>query len=245
MRVGDLHVEEAPWLRFPMLLGLPLSRPLWVDTGSGPGAAAVQKVRALVTRLLAAYPAGGLEVLVIDLVGGLAPSLAALDQPGSRVMTTLAATSVAAAGEVLDALVRRVDLVQMARSAGAMDALGGDDADRLLVLHDFPTALDDAAVGRLRYLVDEGPSAGVQVLLTGEHSSVLDGSPLVTTAVPRVDAAPPRTGRPPRRRLDRHAVAVHPRPRSGRRGRARRRPAAGGRSAPELTGVRRLTCTGS
>jgi hypothetical protein len=71
--------------------------------------------------------------------------------------------------------------VQMARSAGAMDALGGDGADRLLVLHDFPTALDDAAVGRLRYLLDEGPSAGVQVLLTGEHSPVLDGSPLVTT----------------------------------------------------------------
>jgi hypothetical protein len=82
---------------------------------------------------------------------------------------------------VLDMLVRRVDLVQMARSAGAMDALGDDGADRLLVVHDFPTALDDAAVGRLRYLVDEGPSAGVQVLLAGENSSVLDGSPLVST----------------------------------------------------------------
>lgn len=181
VRVGDLHAEEAPWLRFPMLLGLPLARPLWVDTRTGTGGAAVRTVRALVTRLLAAYPAGGLEVLVVDLTGGLAPSLGALAQPGSRVMTTPAATSVAAAGAVLDALVRRVDLVQMARSAGAMDALGGDGADRLLVLHDFPTALDDAAVGRLRYLVDEGPSAGVQVLLTGEHSPVLDGSPLVTT----------------------------------------------------------------
>lgn len=181
VRVGELHVEEAPWLSFPMLLALPLMRPLWVDTRTDPGGAAVRKVRALVTRLLAAYPAGGLEVVVVDLTGGLAPALAALAQPGSRVMTTPAATSVAAAGAVLDALVRRVDLVQMARSAGAMDALGGDAADRLLVLHDFPTALDDAAVGRLRYLVDEGPSAGVQVLLTGEHSPVLDGSPLVTT----------------------------------------------------------------
>ncbi|GEA86755.1 TerD family protein [Cellulomonas cellasea] len=181
VRVGELHVEEAPWLAFPMLLALPLARPLWVDTRTDPGGAAVRKVRALVTRLLAAYPAGGLEVLVVDLTGGLAPSLAALAQPGSRVMTTPAATSVAAAGAVLDALVRRVDLVQMARSAGAMDALGDDVADRLLVLHDFPTALDDAAVGRLRHLVDEGPSAGVQVLLTGEHSPVLDGSPLVTT----------------------------------------------------------------
>ncbi|WP_258725645.1 TerD family protein [Cellulomonas sp. NS3] len=181
VRVGELHVEEAPWLQLPMLLALPLTRPLWVDTRTDPGGAAVRKVRALVTRLLAAYPAGGLEVLVVDLTGGLAPSLAALAQPGSRVMMTPAATSVAAAGTVLDALVRRVDLVQMARSAGAMDALGGDVADRLLVLHDFPTALDDAAVGRLRYLVDEGPSAGVQVLLTGEHSPVHAGSPLVTT----------------------------------------------------------------
>ncbi|NKY39957.1 stress protein, partial [Cellulomonas septica] len=124
---------------------------------------------------------GGLDVLVVDLTGGLAPSLTALAQPGSRAMSTPAATSVAAAGAVLDALVRRVDLVQMARSAGAMDALGGDDAHRLLVVHDFPTAFDDAAVGRLRYLVDEGPSAGVQVLLTGTQSPVHEGSPLVTT----------------------------------------------------------------
>lgn len=181
VRVGDLHLEEAPSLRFPMLLGLPMPQALWVDSGSGPDAAAVSKVRALVARLLAAYPAGGLEVLVVDLTGGLAPSLAALAQPGSRAMTTAAATSVTAAGAVLDALVRRVDLVQMARSAGAMDALGGDDAHRLLVVHDFPTALDGAAVGRLRYLVDEGPSAGVQVLLTGAQSPVHDGSPLVTT----------------------------------------------------------------
>lgn len=181
VRVGDLHVAEAPWLRFPMLLGLPLAQPLWVDAASGTDAAAVRQVRTLVARLLAAYPAGALEVLVVDLVGGLAPSLGALAAPGSRVMTTPAATSVAAAGAVLDALVRRVDLVQMARSAGALDALDGDDAHRLLVLHDVPTGLDDAALARLRYLVDEGPSAGVQVLLTGERSPVHDASPLVTT----------------------------------------------------------------
>ncbi|AEI13472.1 TerD family protein [Cellulomonas gilvus] len=180
VRVGDLHVEEAPWLRFPMLVPVPLPRPLWVDTASGAEAEAVRVTRALVTRLLAAYPAGGLELLVIDLGGGLAPALGALAQPGSRVMTSPAATSVAAAGEVLDSLVRRVDLVQMARSAGALDALDGGAADRLLVVHDFPTALDDAAVGRVRYLVDEGPSAGVQVLLTGELSPVLSGSPLIT-----------------------------------------------------------------
>ncbi|RHA39791.1 TerD family protein [Cellulomonas rhizosphaerae] len=181
VRVGDLHVAEAPWLRLPMLLGLPLPRALWIDTATGPGGVAVRNVRSLVTRLLAAYPAGGLEVLVIDLGRALAPALTPLAQPGSRVMTTPAATSAAAAREVLDALVRRVDLVQMARSGNAMDALDGDRADRLLVVHDFPTAFDDAAVGRVRHLVDEGPSAGVQVLLTGEHSPVLDGSPLVST----------------------------------------------------------------
>lgn len=181
VRVGHLHVEEAPSLRVPLMLGLPMPRPLWVDTATGPGATAVRNVRTLVARLLAAYPAGGLEVVVVDLGGELAPALAALAQPGSRVMTAPAATSVADAREVLDSLVRRVDLVQMARSGDAMDALGGDGADRLLVLHDFPTALDDAAVGRVRFLVDEGRAAGVQVLLTGEHSPVLDGSPLVTT----------------------------------------------------------------
>ena len=180
VRVGDLHVAEAPWLRLPMLVGLPLPRPLWIDTATGPDGVAVRNVRALVTRLLAAYPAGGLEVLVVDLGGRLAPALAPLAAPGSRVMTRPAATSVAAGREVLDALVRRVDLVQMARSGDAMDALEGDRADKLLVVHDFPTAFDAAAVARVRHLVDEGASVGVQVLLTGEHSAVLDGSPLVT-----------------------------------------------------------------
>ncbi len=181
VRVGDLHVEEAPGVEMPMLLGVPLSRPLWVDTTTDPGGLAARMVRAIVARLLAAYPPGALTVAAIDLGGALASALAPIAQPGSRVMPTPVATTMAAMQGLLDDVVKRVDLVQMARGAGALDALGGDAAERLLVVHDFPTAFDDATVGKMRYLVDEGPVAGVQLLFTGEHSPVMGGGPIVTT----------------------------------------------------------------
>lgn len=182
VRVGELHVDEAPSLRLPMLLGLPLLRPLWVDTRSDTGGSAARMVRAIVARMLAAGPPGGLVVLAADLGGGLTSALAPLGQPGSRVMPAPVASTVPALRHLLDQLVRRVDLVQMARSAGALDELSGDAAaERLLVLGDFPTGFDDVAVGIVRYLVDEGPAAGVQVLLTGEQGPVMGGGPLVST----------------------------------------------------------------
>lgn len=181
LRVGDLHVDEAPDVALPMLLGVPLSRPLWVDTATDPGGLAARMVRSLVARLLAAYPPGGLAVVAVDLGGGLTSALAPIAQPGSRVMPSPAATSLGVMQQLLDQMVQRVDLVQMARGAGALDALGDDSTDRLLVLHDFPTAFDDAMVGKIRYLADEGPAAGVQLLLTGEQSPVMGGGPLVTT----------------------------------------------------------------
>lgn len=33
LRLGDLHLRERPELRIPMLVGLPLARGLWVDSG--------------------------------------------------------------------------------------------------------------------------------------------------------------------------------------------------------------------
>ncbi len=179
VRVGELHVDEAPAVALPMLLGVPFSRPVWVDTSSDPGGHAQRMVRSLVARMLAAYPPGDLRVYVVDLGGGLASALAPLARPGSRVMPSPAATTLTAMRELLDDVVRRVDLVQMARGGGALDVLAGDTADRLLVLDDFSTAFDDAAVGMVRHLVDEGRNAGVQLLLTGEMSPVAGGGPLV------------------------------------------------------------------
>lgn len=181
VRVGDLHVEEAPGVELPMLLAVPLRRPLWVDTTTDPGDLAARMVRAIVARLLAAYPPGGLTVSVVDLGGGLASALAPIAKPGSRVMPAPAAGSLTAMQHLLDEVAKRVDLVKMARSAGALDALGGDTAERLVVVHDFPTAFDDATVGKVRYLVDEGAAAGVQLLFTGEQSPVMGGATKAST----------------------------------------------------------------
>lgn len=180
LRVGDLHVPEAPDLRLPMLLRIPVGQALWVDTANDDGSGRLL-LRSLLTRLVAAHPAGGLTLTVIDLTGAAASALSPLGRPGCRVLTQPPVTTPAAAADTLQHLVHRVDLVQMARRAGALDALGDDSGDRLVVLQDVPYGMDDAAVAHLHYLVDEGPVAGVQLLVTGDHGSALERGPLVSS----------------------------------------------------------------
>jgi hypothetical protein len=74
-------------------------------------------------------------------------------------------------GRLLEKLTQRVDLVQMAVRSGATDALPPDidTAEQLLVVHDFPHGFDDRAVTQLRYLADEGPSVGVNLLMVADR----------------------------------------------------------------------------
>jgi hypothetical protein len=106
---------------------------------------------------------------------------------------------------VLSRLTERVDLVHMALRAGAPDALPPDldPAEQLLIVNDFPYGFDDRAITQLRYLADEGPSAGVHLLLIAdredahEYGPVLDPlwrSLLRLTAVPDDHMADPWVG---------------------------------------------------
>ena len=181
VHVGDLHVAEAPDVRLPMLLRVPLGTALWIDTGGDDGSGA-RMLRALVTRVVAAYPVGTLALTLVDLTGGAVPALAPLGRPGCSLLTEPPATTPATATQTLDGLARRVDLIQMASAAGALDAVP-DVGDRLVVLHDFPFGFDDAAQARVRYLADEGPAVGLQLLLTGERSTAVDAGPLVSSVL--------------------------------------------------------------
>ncbi|MEU5309889.1 TerD family protein [Streptomyces sp. NPDC021562] len=188
VRLGDLHLPESPALRIPLLVRLPLERGLWIDSGSHDGSGAdtgelrhlsVQTAVALAARLLAVHPAGEFAVQVIDPAGSGASALAPLT--GTGALTAPPARGAAGVADTLGRLTERVDLVQMAVRGGAPDALppGLDTSRQLLIVHDFPHGFDDRAVNQLRYLADEGPDAGVHLLLVADREDATAYGPLL------------------------------------------------------------------
>ncbi|AOT58359.1 TerD family protein [Streptomyces rubrolavendulae] len=192
LRLGDLHLPERPQLRIPMLIRLPLERGLWVDAGRGGSEQALlmdeDRLRRLAldtavahaARLLAAHPPGGLTVQVIDPAGSGAAAFAPLTASG--VLAGPPAAGPGGVEAVLERLVRRVDLVQMALRGGADDDALPPDLDtarQLLVVNDFPLGFDDRAVTRLRYLADEGPAVGVHLLMVADREDAAAYGPLL------------------------------------------------------------------
>ncbi|MEV7015509.1 TerD family protein [Streptomyces sp. NPDC093991] len=191
LRLGDLRLPEAEPLRIPMLLRLPLERGLWIDSGrtdSLDGSftdshdmrrLAMETAVAHAARLLAVHPAGEFTVHVIDPAGSGAQALAPLTRTG--VLAGPPAQGAAGVTEVLARLTQRVDLVQMALRGGAPDALppGLDTSQQLLIVNDFPHGFDDRAVNQLRYLVDEGPSVGVHLMMVADREESAGYGPLL------------------------------------------------------------------
>lgn len=182
LRLGDLHLPESAPLRIPMLVRLPLERPLWIDSGpvAEPGGTVVDSSTSrrlamdaavsLAVRLLAVHPAGQFSVRVLDPAGAGAEALLPLTRAGA--LEGRPGTGAADVTEVLGRLAHRVDLTRMAVRGGAADALPPDtgSAQRLLIVNDFPYGFDDRAVTRLRCLAGEGPAAGVHLLLVADRA---------------------------------------------------------------------------
>ncbi|TGN77714.1 export associated protein [Streptomyces bauhiniae] len=188
VRLGDLHLPESASLRIPMLVRLPLERGLWVDSGATPAdfndsaerrRLALEVAVALAARLLAVHPVGEFSVEVIDPAGAGAGPLGALTRSGA--LTGPPARGTAGVTQALESLTRRVDLVRMAIGGGATEALpdGFDTARRLLIVNDFPQGFDDRALTRLRFLADEGPAAGVHLLLVADRADAGEYGPLL------------------------------------------------------------------
>ena len=162
VRLGTVHADLAPTLRIPLLAALPLRAPLWVDSAGADPSTTARAVRGLVLRLLAAHPAGGLRLRMVDLVGGPATS---------PVWTSMsAAGGPERLGQELDELGCRVEMVQLAqRAGGGLD----DPAWRLLVVHGLPHGLGEHTLEQLLALAAGGPAAGVHLLLTGDRDDLL------------------------------------------------------------------------
>ncbi|MFJ9810270.1 TerD family protein [Streptomyces sp. NPDC101158] len=191
VRLGDLHLPERTGLRIPFLARLPLSRGLWVDSGRGHSEAAgllddaelrrlaLDSAVAHAVRLLAAHPADGFRVRVVDAAGAGAAAFAPLVEAG--VLAAPPAAGAAGVSAVLGQLTERVDLLQMALRAGASEDLppGLDTAEELLIVHDFPHGFDDRAVNQLRYLADEGPAVGTHLLIVADREDAAAYGPVL------------------------------------------------------------------
>ncbi|MGW4510799.1 TerD family protein [Streptomyces sp. NPDC004393] len=190
VRLGDLHLPESEALRIPMLVRLPLQRGLWIDSGRSGSldplvdsdelrGLAMETAVVHAARLLAVYPPGEFAVQVIDPAGSGSSALAPLVRSG--VLAEPPAVGVAGVADVLTRLTQRVDLLQMAVRGGASEDLppGLDTAGCLLIVHDFPHGFDDRAVTQLRYLADEGPSVGVQLMMVADREDAAAYGPLL------------------------------------------------------------------
>ncbi|WP_329370560.1 TerD family protein [Streptomyces sp. NBC_00669] len=179
VRLGGLTVPEAPELQIPLLVRLPLERGLWIDSADDRGVA-MEVAVATAARLLACHPAGGFAMHALDPAGSAATAFAPLYSGGALALPPPAAGA-AGVNEVLGRLTARVDLLQMAMRGGAADSLppGFDQAEQLLIVNEFPYGFDDRAVNQLRYLADEGPAAGVHLLLVADRDDASAYGPVL------------------------------------------------------------------
>jgi stress response protein SCP2 len=164
--VGHLSPPEAPTLRVPLILRLPLFRALWISHGPMPTDSAAL-AWSLVTRLVAAVPAGSIGVEVIDPsgLGGLGWLHSLPQQVVERVLAGGVAAGPEQAGARLGRLLDLVDLRTIGADEDAAAILGGP-ALRLVVVDDpiGVTGTDEALANRLLRLIEDGPAVGVAVL---------------------------------------------------------------------------------
>ncbi|MGW5350401.1 TerD family protein [Streptomyces sp. NPDC004031] len=179
VRLGSLSLPEVPDLRIPLLSRLPLERGLWID-GAENRRAAMDTAVSIAARLLASHPVGSFAVHALDPAGSGAAAFAPLYAGGALVLPPPAA-GVAGVSGLLTRLTERVDLIQMARRGGVADELppGFDTAEQLLIVNEFPYGFDDRSVNQLRYLADEGPSAGVHLLVVADREDASAYGPVL------------------------------------------------------------------
>lgn len=187
IRVGELFLPEAPDLLIPLVLGVPLHRPLWLLAGSGGVAdgsrigGAVGMARALIIRLLAADRS--LRLQVCDTDGALISALGDLAAAAAGVLGGPVARTAQQRSESLTMLAERVDLIEMARSGNAMDALPVADNPALLVLTDVGVGFEPEDHSALRYLIEHGARSGVQVILLGDPVDAETAVPLARASL--------------------------------------------------------------
>jgi hypothetical protein len=165
LRVGELSVASAPYFRIPMVRTLPLAPPLWIETEDGGEVTAARMMAALTTRIMMALPRAP-RLSIID-IGGRA-------MLGHLPASAPPATDPGTASQVLQEHVAHLGMISMARQSGSFDDLPPEHRPgRLVLLPDFPGALDESSVAAVHQLITHGADHGVSVMLSGRRPESL------------------------------------------------------------------------
>jgi stress response protein SCP2 len=178
--LGHLGAAELPDLRVPLVLRMPWRRGVWISRGLTDGASAAY-AWSLVTRYLAAVPAGVVGIDVVD-VSGLSGAGWLQNMPPSAVRAVLGggvSAGMTASSERLGRLLDLVDLRQVGTddlsSGGIAPELVSGPPVRLVVVLDVGSALaegDETMANRLLRLAEDGPGVGVPLLLVETDTTV-------------------------------------------------------------------------
>ncbi|CUR59359.1 putative Stress protein [metagenome] len=168
-RVGELALPDAPMFAMPFLLALPMGRPLWIEIDNSDEVATLV-LRTAAARVLVATAAALTRVSVID-IGGRRGALGIPDE----LLHGPPAVDAAGAQAVLAELVDHLELLGTALASGSVDVLDPrHQADRLVLVTDLPTGLDEVTLRHLITVIEHGPRLGVHLMVTGTHAESLN-----------------------------------------------------------------------
>lgn len=174
VRAGELTLDEALDFRLPMMLRLPLSRQVWIDTAQGGEQAATQVMSVLALRMACALAPLGARVRLID-IGGRRGSLGF----PSALLAGPPITDPGEATRTLVAAVERNDLLQVAIDAGAVDSVAEESrAPWIILCPDLPTGLDESGLQAIYRLATHQAGMGVQLVVAGNAPEPL-GMPML------------------------------------------------------------------
>ncbi len=197
VRVGGLVHDRLPHTRIPALFDLTTQGGITLDAG-GDRAAAVAAVRAVLLRVLAAFPPGGVRFTFIDPTGlgdSVAPFLA-LGEYHPDLVDGGAASLDEDIERRLTNLTRHVESVIQRHLGGRHPTLldsclaAGEVVEpfRVVVAFDHPHGLTDRSVELLRALTETGARAGVHTIVVrtaaDARRSRLTRAPARTTGAP-------------------------------------------------------------
>lgn len=162
IRIGEVTIPDAAGLRIPLVTGSLTQRAIWLGC-QVVDEAAVRAALGLCLRSVAAAPRGAVRMRLVDPYRGLSNRLSGL--PG----VTADPVGADALGAVLRELSARMDLVGMARQAGATDSLPAEVANACVLLVLVGVCPDPGPdLQALRHLIEEGGRAGIGVLIVDD-----------------------------------------------------------------------------
>jgi DNA segregation ATPase FtsK/SpoIIIE, S-DNA-T family len=178
IRLGELRVRVPPSFgvsAVPALIPFPFTSGLAVGARVADRDRAVGLLRALILRLFASVPPGGLHVRIVDpvAVGQSVADFRHLSEYDSRLMDEKTWTSERDIERVLDELSEHLEVVISTYLRGQFATIddynrhAGEVAQpyRALVIFDYPNGFSDRAQRQLLSLVENGPRCGVYTIL--------------------------------------------------------------------------------